>query len=202
MSSTAMFIELLVVGFEALIWIALLIGTLFGVDWVPSLQDIFAHAEILVTAILIGLAYLLGIIIDAITDAILEKWEVRIVRSVQGEKKVSKLDMLTHAISTIESARAVLRYPRSRIRILRSSMFNLGLISVGALCLLWTRFSVQSSLRTGLTLFIVTAGLILTGASVYAYWHLEGFYWELVNSFYLTATESQASKPHVDHDAQ
>jgi len=197
-----MFIELLVVGFETLIWFALLTGTLFGVDWVPSLQDIFSHAEILATAILIGLAYLLGIIVDGITDAILEKWEVRILRSVQGEENVSKLDMFARAISTSESAPTILRYPRSRIRILRSSMFNLGLISVGALCLLWTRLSVQPRVRTGLTLFIMITGLVMTGAAIFAYWHLESFYWKLVKSFYLVARESQGNEPHELRDSQ
>lgn len=56
MSTTLLFVELLIAGFQVLVWFLLLIFTVFGYEWVFSLQlQNWGNLQILVSATLLAL---------------------------------------------------------------------------------------------------------------------------------------------------
>ena len=67
METTALVAELLVIGFQSLVWIGLLLTALFGLDPLVLLGLAFEKAHVFTTATLIGLAYLVGIIIEQLS---------------------------------------------------------------------------------------------------------------------------------------
>ncbi len=84
MSTTDLFVELIIIGIGGAIWLCLLIFGAFGYDWVP-LDETFA-----LTALIpfLSVAYVLGIIIDRVADAIFERlWVPSLLEKVYGKDK-------------------------------------------------------------------------------------------------------------------
>jgi hypothetical protein len=194
MSTTALFVELLVIGLETLIWLALLVSSLFGLDWVSHMGTAFEKAGVFATVAMVSLAYLVGIIVDEICDSLIEPWATRIRSSVQEEDQPEMWDMQAYVFTHSEEATAQLGYMRSRLRILRSSIFNIALIGVFALIFLWTRAPVARSLKPSLTWFISIAGLVTVGLTLFVYWRITLSYWLRARSIYRSFREQTSEE--------
>ena len=70
MSTTNLFVELIVIGVGALAWIVLLVLSLFGWAWVPT-ERVFSTVALVP---LLSLIYVLGIVSDRIADSLFEHW--------------------------------------------------------------------------------------------------------------------------------
>ena len=82
MTTTNVFAELLIIGIETLAWIALLIFCLFGYGWIDF--SIFNNLAIAIP--LAAAAYVLGIIMDRVSDTLLAGPDHAIRRKVLGER--------------------------------------------------------------------------------------------------------------------
>ena len=133
MSTTALFAELLVVGFEALVWISLFLSAFFGIGWLLDLISIFEKAGLFAAIVMVGFAYLVGIIFDEIFDALTAGWSRRIKASIHEKNLPEMWDMQAHIIGNSKEATEQLGYIRTRVRIMRSSIYNFGLIGIGAI---------------------------------------------------------------------
>jgi hypothetical protein len=131
MDTTAVFAEILVVGLEACVWIALLVGAFFGFDWARSEQ--LKGWAALVTIIAVASAYTLGIVMDRVFDSLyewihplLEKVCKRLPKTPRGgvEFGERRVRVLLHEGALVP----FLEYQRSRQRIARATVFNLPLI--------------------------------------------------------------------------
>ena len=140
MTSTAIFAEILVVGLQATVWVALLcllIADLNGVHVGGITARLGALKEwaTLITTFVIGFAYTLGIIVDRIADS-LWSWINDALRSEAGEanKKPgpSVPKKRLQIMSRDEGLTKFLEYVRSRMRIARSTSLNLVLIMITA----------------------------------------------------------------------
>lgn len=127
MSTTQLFIELLIIGLGVAIWLFLLVASLFGyhVDSsVPKIDTVFVTS-------LLGIAYVLGIIVDRLAYKLFYRLERATKVKVFGSSSALLLEMITRHISTnADALKQQIIYNRSRIRICRSWIINFGLISI------------------------------------------------------------------------
>lgn len=171
MDTTAVFAEILVVGLEACVWLALLVGAFFGFEWVRFEQ--LKGWEALATIIVIAGAYGLGIVMDRVFDSLyewvhppLEKICMKLPKTPRrgeefGERRVR---VLLH-----EGALApFLEYQRSRQRVARATVFNLPLIlACGDLYL-----GRRGSAGLGALVFFNVSMVALLALSLFAAWRI------------------------------
>jgi hypothetical protein len=171
MNSTPLFVEILVIGIQALIWIAMLvfprIDHNWATDFIPTLKDWIP----VITIFLLGISYTLGIIIDRIADACFEllKPTDLLIKSkannllnrctnIDGdEKRMEIYGMEEKRVTLIE-------YIRSRIRIIRSTTLNIVLITIASIPIVTTSsiFSALDGVIIYALAIIIIALCILT----------------------------------------
>jgi hypothetical protein len=116
MATTAMFIEILIIGLQAVVWVALLAASIFGIKSV-QLQNL-SDWETLIIVLVFAIAYVLGILMDRLADtAFLRVLKVRdeFVKRCKSKEAVkkAKLNTLEMAAEIFRSIRAVTR-PKSK----------------------------------------------------------------------------------------
>jgi len=132
LATTAVFAEILIVGLEVEAWLALVLLSVFGTEWIDlgSVKD-FAT---LVTFVVLALAYVLGIIVDRLADTLLNYFEdTSLGDSIKGalskntpppkEPGLAKMRMTVMEAS--DGLTRFLDYQRSRWRIARATVLNL-----------------------------------------------------------------------------
>lgn len=197
MSTTAVFVELLIIGLESLVWLSLLISSLFGLGWMTTISATFEKVGVFATITVIGLAYVVGIVVDEICDSLIEPWAKRIRDSVQSDTKLKMWDVQAYVFSHSEVATSQLGYMRSRLRILRSSIFNIALVVVFALVFLWTRAVITVDLKAALTWFISIVGLLSVSCALFVYRRITLSYWLRTLGIYKSLKrEEKASVPY------
>lgn len=70
MSSTAMFVEILIIGIQTAIGITICVITLCGEVWLSEILIKIKNWETLVTIMLLAITYTLGIIVDRVGDGL------------------------------------------------------------------------------------------------------------------------------------
>ncbi|MEM9554472.1 MAG: hypothetical protein AAGC60_09445 [Acidobacteriota bacterium] len=129
MTTTHLFVELLVIGLGALIWLGLLVAGLFGYEVGPlrgtwlSLETIFP---------LLTIAYLVGILVDRAADFVFSFWDGRLLAREFGGSRRDKTryyELRRTLISEAPELWKHLEYGRSRLRICRGWFVNAVLIA-------------------------------------------------------------------------
>lgn len=177
MSTTTAFVELLIIGMQALVWITLLMGALFGLQWTTELITAFEKAEALTTVGVLGFAYFMGILMDEFFEFLIDPWARRIRKGVREEGSPELWTMEAYVFGHAESAIRKMEYVRSRVRICRSSTFNIALATVFALVFFETRSPFSEPLQSNLRLFVGLAGVTLTAVAIFVFWRIERSYW-------------------------
>jgi hypothetical protein len=138
MTTTAVFAEMLVAGIEALVWIALValaIAQPCEADFqrLAPLKDWAA----LITAVLLALAYGIGIVVDRVSDSLFktmigtgkkDKNDKKDKDDKDDEGRVVRLRL--QALARGDKVTDFIEYIRSRIRVARSTTVNLALTTV------------------------------------------------------------------------
>ena len=138
MATTALFVELLVVGLQAEAWLILLTVTLLGPFPMP--WDRLEKWTALLTIVAVGVAYVLGIIVDRLADVVTE-FALR-----PGDRQTQSVPrMRLRVMKESEALAAFLDYQRSRVRIARGTVANLAL---GGPVLLLSSAHAASNART------------------------------------------------------
>lgn len=125
MATTAIFAELLVVGLQVLAWLTIVVlGVAKKEAVIPAgLGD----WSTLITLLIVALAYVLGVLMDRISDSVFKLIEHEPVQK-EGDPPVS-VKRLTVA-SRSEPVSRFLEYVRSRLRIARATSLNLALTTL------------------------------------------------------------------------
>src|SRR5262249_57594282 len=92
MSTTALFIELLITGIQAAIWLALFILCLLGFDWINP--ERLKGFEFLLAVILLPIVYPAGVFIDNLADNLFRPWELKIREPYNLKKTQTALTLL------------------------------------------------------------------------------------------------------------
>jgi hypothetical protein len=197
MSTTSLFVELLVVGFEALVWISLFFSAFCGIGWLPGLINIFEKAGLFVAIALVGFAYLVGIIFDEIFDFLTVGWSSRIKSAIHEKNLPEMWDMQAYIFGNSKEATEQLGYIRTRVRIMRSSIFNFGLIGIGAILFINSQMSSANYSIGRINWIVSIISLSLVGIASFVYWRLEKAYWLRVMGIYksLVSFRIESVKP-------
>ena len=153
MSTTAIFVELLIIGALTALWITFFALAALGTDWIGKVLKSLQGWEALLSVIIIGLMYTLGVLVDRLVDMAYNK-----VRKSKDPffswRRLFILGQSGQALQLVE-------YQRSRLRILRSSTPNLSLIAVSiAAFMQYNSVPDNSLLRHAFTLVALAAGLV------------------------------------------
>lgn len=208
MTSTTIFAEILVVGLQAAVWLGLLfllIADLKGINTKAVLDIAVGLKEwaFLITVFVIGLAYTLGIVVDRLADSAVSYLEEKLFsdkeRRDQTHKDLRKDALIVKLPSSVGLMRMrvmskspemtkFLEYIRSRMRIARSTTFNLVPTIIAAI--LFAR--PQNYLWLMVTYH---GGLILLALSVFVSHRIaESYYARLSEAYGLIQKESQRNR--------
>lgn len=175
MTTTALFVEILVVGIQAMVWCILLVLAVTGYGWVDDIRKSLDGWETAASVVALTFAYPLGVIVDRVADLVfylippqdfVMKWE-RIRKDVDEAPPDDRIRIL---LST-GKAWEFLEFIRARIRITRTTTLNCALITVAAIAFLES----QGFSMTAVALAAIV-GMIATGASWFAHGILEVTY--------------------------
>ena len=120
METTALYVELILIGLETVAWIVFFAMYLAGTNGIYLLTQ---SAEKLPTSLLLlGIMYIIGLLIDRAADFLFEPLE----KHIKGMCKVKSESI----ILLWEEADAYFQFIRSKIRILRASILNLPLLTM------------------------------------------------------------------------
>lgn len=152
MSTTELYFEYVVIGFETLLWILLLFFSIIGEGMIKFIK--YGISNLLTTAIIICACYILGLITDRVADKIFEKRKNKIKNEFTTKAQTSLIIWEKHSEFTYA------KFTLSRIRILRSSILN---------CIIIGSFATYISLiiykNIKLSIAIVLLSILLSYAS-------------------------------------
>ncbi len=159
MNTTDLFVELIVIGVGATMWVALLVLSVFGYDWVPF-DHLFALPSLLP---ILAITYILGIVTDRLADGLFDAiWKSNLAQQFYGQDG-DDYDDRRYIYLRSERLASLLEYGRSRLRICRGWCLNTLLILV-CLDLFILRQVAGTSAKVSILLFSnVALGLLIYG---------------------------------------
>src|SRR3954453_13587104 len=106
-------------------WISLLVLAIFGREWI-DLSAVESFAAV-VTILLVGLAYAIGVLIDRVADALMLKaFVVPRPRPVDKPAGIDRMRLLV--LARDDGVARFMDYQRSRMRVGRVTVLNLILL--------------------------------------------------------------------------
>ncbi|MBX2865970.1 MAG: hypothetical protein KTR27_20660 [Leptolyngbyaceae cyanobacterium MAG.088] len=126
MNTTDLFVELIVIGVGATIWVVLLVLGIFGYGWVP-----FDHLLALPSLLpILAITYIFGIVTDRAADSLFDTvWKSKLVQQFYV-KDGDDYDDRRYIYLRSERLASLLEYGRSRLRICRGWVLNTTLILI------------------------------------------------------------------------
>lgn len=130
MSTTTLFVELLIIGIEALVWVLLLVGSLTDVSLVCVIEKLkgWSGYSALITVMFLAVAYTLGILVDRASDIF-----YKLVQFRPGRLPAGVGEMRLTVMSANDGMAKFLDYQRSRLRIARATACNLFAVAVSGM---------------------------------------------------------------------
>jgi hypothetical protein len=163
MSTTSLFVDLLVIGMQVAIWTILLVLWIAGVH--PTELAWLSGWEAIAVLILIPIYYPAGIFIDNLADTIFDRWADSIKRR-HGVR--SNAVLRASSRENNEFLNKYFDYVRTRIRISRSSSVNIPLMSVFLLLYLHAVVKADNFLIST----VAISGILFTLVALYSWWSI------------------------------
>jgi hypothetical protein len=159
--SASIIFELVLIGFQVLIWVSLLILTVFGYNWLhlESLKQWSAQLSVA----LVGVAYMLGLIFDKAVSALPYSWIIGGGALTKAGDLPSPLEMRMHILAKKPEVSEVLERRINQHRLVRSTVFNLALISLSALVF----FITQIGFRIRLLIVFLFLSIMFVGLALF-----------------------------------
>ena len=160
MSTTSLFVEILIIGLQALVWVGLLICAKWNFSTIVEILEDYKEFSALFTTFLLSIAYVLGIFIDRLADNFYKIFRYS-GRTNNLDLKVG--EMRLHIMHNSEGIAKFLEYQRHRLRIARATVLNLLITSIaGIICYL--RHS--TSIKAFIVILIIVLAIIILGISI------------------------------------
>jgi hypothetical protein len=167
MGTTDLFVELVVIGIGALVWIVVSTFSIFGYEWVP-LEQVFSISSLIP---FLSLIYIVGIITDRIADTLFGRiWVPKISKRYYASSEDETEDRRI-IYSTNEYLANLIEYGRSRLRICRGWAFNSFLIMIASTCFIIAQIH-DVALTRGLLVWINVVFGFITIFSWYSWYQL------------------------------
>jgi hypothetical protein len=175
MNTTEFFVEHLIAGVQALLWILLIFLSFFGIEWVPF--GLLKDYEIIISGIAISIVYPLGVMVDHVADSLLKKQHNRIKK-----RYPDNLPTMALSIKTNNDVISHLVYIRKRIRLMRSFIINVIFSIFAGNLFIFTQLSKSEAYSWGLVSFALTiAGTIFLVISYWAWRDITDAYYKRVS---------------------
>ena len=178
MSSTAMFVEILIIGIQTAIGITICLITCCGSTWISEILIHVKNWESLITIILLAIIYTVGIIVDRIGDSFfLFVNPKRILQKnlwIQQWIEQAHTDIRIKILAQEGQVSTLIDYIRSRIRILRATSLNIVMITISIVAYIVIRLQTNTAMiKWGLVVVIITSGSVLFLITVITWGMLE-----------------------------
>ncbi len=163
MGTTDLVVELMVIGVGAVLAVLLSALAVFGIPSVPFENFLAVQTVVPILAI----NYVLGILIDRLADKAFERWSTEIRKNYfpgPVEYHAARRTILTKS----EPIAAVMRYGRSRIRVVRGWTLNGVLLALSGTAFIAVRVDDIALL---LTIYVLSTAA-LTGGCLMAWYRL------------------------------
>lgn len=148
MSTTAILVEILIIGMQAMVWLILVVLSLFGYKWVPDTAAAVKGWEPALSILALGLCYTLGILVDRVADCltVLHHPGATLLKIswIKRYADDAHSDMRMFVLCSTNKAADFLAHVRSRIRIARAAVVNTLLSTGGAALFIATRTTYDS----------------------------------------------------------
>lgn len=164
MSTTNLFVELIVIGVGAITWLALLVLAVFG--YKPVNLEFLASSTFFIPAL--AFTYLLGIVTDRFADTFFERSWLSKTRRELFPDRTEYHNARTEILLSSPALSDLIEYSRSRMRICRGWSFNAFLSMIALNIFVWTR-GISETWGLQLELFGTFAFLALSYACWYAW---------------------------------
>ena len=194
MSTTTLFVELLIIGLQACVWLFLVVYSTIGVNSILIVAEKFGKFPTLTTALVFALAYVLGIFFDKLAKWLIEEswfghslkkfYKDRLAKrhsNTRGDKIPEKF-----AYIMVRKGQPMtdLLYARSKVRILRASIINIPMITLAAMLCMYTYLKIQSKwIQISLAVTFVD-GIVITLLFTWLYAYNEVLHQERLELFY------------------
>jgi hypothetical protein len=150
METTKLYVELIIIGLQSSVGVAFTLINIIGLE--ISKRMIALLDKFLISILLLGVFYMLGLIVDRFSDLLFQKLENKL-RNKSGIK--SKSVML---LPFRDNQYEFMMYCRSRIRILRATIFNTLFVMASTL---WFIFLYTNNNRLGYIVFVLVGGVFI-----------------------------------------
>ena len=150
METTKLYIELIIIGLQSSVGVAFTLMNIIGLEM--SKKIIALSDKFLISILLLGVFYILGLIVDRFSDMLFQKLENKL-RNKSGLKSKSVM-LLPFSDNQYE----FIMYCRSRIRILRATIINTFFVMASTL---WFIILYTSYNRLGYILFVSIGGTFI-----------------------------------------
>jgi len=127
----AIIFELVLIGFQVLIWVSLLVLAVFGYGWLRL--DGLKQWSTELSVALVGVAYMFGLIFDKAVGALPYSWIIGGGALTRTGDLPSPLLMRMEILAKKPEVYEILEKRINQHRLVRSTVFNLALISLSAL---------------------------------------------------------------------
>jgi hypothetical protein len=196
-STTALIVEVVIIGAQVLVWMGLAAIALFDVK-LPDLQTLKEWTAP-VSLSLIALSYTVGMIFDTMVASFFAPWTMRSRRVPWGAHRfpASPARMRVYVMVNHHEASQYLERQFNQSRLLRATVLNLLLIGVFSTVLYFRYSGFSWRGLTGTLFFLV----FLTGATFFSWRRaLQGYYYTLEQIFELIANNEKAREENVGAD--
>jgi hypothetical protein len=183
MSTTALIVELVIVGIQVAIWVSMIVALISGYQWLNP--ETVEKISTPIAVVLLAVCYTIGIIFDAFTalleDKLLSKRELSKEQKARRRVLRQKLRLKDNALSI------QLDNDQYLLRLLRSTTLNLTIIAVcGSILVLKAN---GLSFIEHLVYVVLLVGAALIG--FYGWWRRRTKFVENRDAFYKALEESE-----------
>ena len=161
MGTTNLVVELMVIGVGAVAAVFLAAMTVFGIQWVP-VENLLAVQSVIP---MLAITYVLGILMDRLADRAFEKWSTKI-RETYFKRLGDYHDARRTILTRSDSIGAVVRYGRSRMRVVRGWSVNGALLSVSGAAFIAAQVDDNALRRTLLSFHLLTTIALTVGCMI------------------------------------
>jgi hypothetical protein len=185
MGTTSLIVEIVIIGFQVLLWIFFIVASGWGYNWIKlsALKEWSAAVGVA----LIAVSYTLGLIFDSLVGALFAPWQYKTVKeeraffSERGQGlPVSPAEMVAYIMATNKDAAEFLQRLFNQSRLLRATSANLLLIGISGFVFVVKRVAFSWSLLLGM---LIGSASIAAMAIVTWIKTLRGYYYYLNESY-------------------
>ena len=194
MSTTTLFVELLIIGLQACVWLFMVVYSTIGVNSILIAAEKFGKFPALTTALVFALAYVLGIFFDKLAKWLIEEsWIGRCLQSYKDRleirnKYIKRRDKnpKNYAYIMVRKGQPLtdLLYARSKGRILRASIINIPMITLAAMLCMYTYLTIPPKWIQISLIVTFVDGIVLTLLFSWLYAYNEALHQARLKLFY------------------